>query len=250
MEMVFNVIFYFVIGVIGFLVISYFTGKKKTSLNRTSSEKLAKTLQKKFSRYINELNRKLRSPEDIQEEMLEALDDYKAAKVNEVKDLIVHLSNTETNIKNNLKKLENAKDNIDQFVRKMKNDANADPNVGGQMMMQMEQLDNSIEASNKSLQNIREQAMNINSAMAKFSNKIEMKRAEILTLISTYIASSCNSTIKFDIDISDLMSEYTTEMTIKERSNKIDEIVSNKITDTPQVEVSPDKYVEMYKNYK
>lgn len=250
MEMMFNVIFYFVIGVIGFLVISYFTGKKKTSLNRTSSEKLAKTLQKKFSRYINELNRKLRSPEDIQEEMLEALDDYKAAKVNEVKDLIVHLSNTETNIKNNLKKLENAKDNIYQFVRKMKNDANADPNVGGQMMMQMEQLDNSIETSNKSLQNIREQAMNINSAMAKFSNKIEMKRAEILTLISTYIASSCNSTIKFDIDISDLMSEYTTEMTIKERSNKIDEIVSNKITDTPQVEVSPDKYVEMYKNYK
>lgn len=250
MEMMFNVIFYFVIGVIGFLVISYFTGKKKTSLNRTSSEKLAKTLQKKFSRYINELNRKLRSPEDIQEEMLEALDDYKAAKVNEVKGLIVHLSNTETNIKNNLKKLENAKDNIDQVVRKMKNDANADPNVGGQMMMQMEQLDNSIEASNKSLQNIREQAMNINSAMAKFSNKIEMKRAEILTLISTYIASSCNSTIKFDIDISDLMSEYTTEMTIKERSNKIDEIVSNKITDTPQVEVSPDKYIEMYKNYK
>lgn len=250
MEMMFNVIFYFVIGVIGFLVISYFTGKKKTSLNRTSSEKLAKTLQKKFSRYINELNRKLRSPEDIQEEMLEALDDYKAAKVNEVKGLIVHLSNTETNIKNNLKKLENAKDNIDQVVRKMKNDANADPNVGGQMMMQMEQLDNSIEASNKSLQNIREQAMNINSAMTKFSNKIEMKRAEILTLISTYIASSCNSTIKFDIDISDLMSEYTTEMTIKERSNKIDEIVSNKITDTPQVEVSPDKYIEMYKNYK
>ena len=250
MEMMFNVIFYFVIGVIGFLVISYFTGKKKTSLNRTSSEKLAKTLQKKFSRYINELNRKLRSPEDIQEEMLEALDDYKAAKVNEVKGLIVHLSNTETNIKNNLKKLENAKDNIDQVVRKMKNDANADPNVGGQMMMQMEQLDNSIEASNKSLQNIREQAMNIDSAMVKFSNKIEMKRAEILTLISTYIASSCNSTIKFDIDISDLMSEYTTEMTIKERSNKIDEIVSNKITDTPQVEVSSDKYVEMYKNYK
>lgn len=250
MEMMFNVIFYFVIGVIGFLVISYFTGKKKTSLNRTSSEKLAKTLQKKFSRYINELNRKLRSPEDIQEEMLEALDDYKAAKVNEVKGLIVHLSNTETNIKNNLKKLENAKDNIDQVVRKMKNDANADPNVGGQMMMQMEQLDNSIEASNKSLQNIREQAMNINSAMVKFSNKIEMKRAEILTLISTYIASSCNSTIKFDIDISDLMSEYTTEMTIKERSNKIDEIVSNKITDTPQVEVSSDKYVEMYNNYK
>ena len=250
MDMMFNVTFYFVIGVIGFLVISYFTGKKKTSLNRTSSEKLAKTLQKKFSRYINELNRKLRSPEDIQEEMLEALDDYKAAKVNEVKGLIVHLSNTETNIKNNLKKLENAKDNIDQVVRKMKNDANADPNVGGQMMMQMEQLDNSIEASNKSLQNIREQAMNINSAMVKFSNKIEMKRAEILTLISTYIASSCNSTIKFDIDISDLMSEYTTEMTIKERSNKIDEIVSNKITDTPQVEVSSDKYVEMYKNYK
>lgn len=250
MEMMFNVIFYFVIGVIGFIVISYFTGKKKTSLNRTSSEKLAKTLQKKFSRYINELNRKLRSPEDIQEEMLEALDDYKAAKVNEVKGLIVHLSNTETNIKNNLKKLENAKDNIDQVVRKMKNDANADPNVGGQMMMQMEQLDNSIEASNKSLQNIKEQAMNINSAMVKFSNKIEMKRAEILTLISTYIASSCNSTIKFDIDISDLMSEYTTEMTIKERSNKIDEIVSNKITDTPQVEVSSDKYVEMYKNYK
>ena len=57
---------------------------------------------------MDDLNRKLRTPEDIQQEMLDALDDYKAAKVDEVKKVIVNLTNTETNINSNITKLQNA----------------------------------------------------------------------------------------------------------------------------------------------
>lgn len=249
METVFNLILYFAISVVGFLVISYFTGRKKSNISCNSSERLAKTLQKKFSKYIDDLNRKIKTPEDIQDEMLEALDDYKSSKIKEIKRLIVHLTNTETSITNNISKLKNAKSNIEYTVRKMKGDPNSDVNVGGQMMMQIEQLDNSIKTSNESLKKIKEQALNINSSMAKFVNKIEMKRAEVLTLISSYIATSCNSSIKFDIDLSDLMCEYNTELKINERNNKIDEIANNKITNTPEIETSPEKYIEIYKSY-
>lgn len=69
---------------------------------------------------MDDLNRKLRTPEDIQQEMLDALDDYKAAKVNEVKKVIVNLTNTESNINSNITKLQNAKQNIVSSILKMK----------------------------------------------------------------------------------------------------------------------------------
>ena len=110
--MVTNVILGVVIVVVTFLVVCYLSGRKKANYKKSSGEKLACTLQKKFSHYMDDLNRKLRTPEDIQQEMLDALDDYKAAKVDEVKKVIVNLTNTETNINSNITKLQNAKQNI------------------------------------------------------------------------------------------------------------------------------------------
>ena len=102
MELVTNVILGVVIVVVTFLVVCYLTGRKKANYKKSSGEKLAHTLQKKFSHYMDDLNRKLRTPEDIQQEMLDALDDYKAAKVDEVKKVIVNLTNTESNINSNI----------------------------------------------------------------------------------------------------------------------------------------------------
>lgn len=252
MEMVTNVILGVVIVVVTFLVVCYLSGRKKANYKKSSGEKLACTLQKKFSHYMDDLNRKLRTPEDIQQEMLDALDDYKAAKVDEVKKVIVNLTNTESNINSNITKLQNAKQNIVSSILKMKENPDSDPNIGGQMVMQVEQLDKSIAASKKSLDNLKNQVMSVNATMAKLSNKIEMKRAEVLTLISTYIANSCSKAVKFDIDLSDLMGDYTNEMTVMERTSKIDEIVEAKVTDVPDDTniLSPQEYIDKYKNFK
>lgn len=201
---------------------------------------------------MDDLNSKLRTPEDIQQEMLDALDDYKAAKVDEVKKVIVNLTNTESNINSNITKLQNAKRNIVSSILKMKENPDSDPNVGGQMVMQVEQLDKSIAASQKLLDNLKNQVMNANATMAKLSNKIEMKRAEVLTLISTYIVNSCSKAVKFDIDLSDLMGDYTNEMTVMERTSKIDEIAEAKVTDVPDDTnvLAPQEYIDKYKNFK
>ena len=250
--MVTNVILGVIIVVVTFLVVCYLGGRKKANYKKSFGEKLACTLQKKFSHYMDDLNRKLRTPEDIQQEMLDALDDYKAAKVDEVKKVIVNLTNTESNINSNITKLQNAKQNIISSIRKMKENPESDPNIGGQMVMQVEQLDKSIAASKKSLDNLKNQVMNVNATMAKLSNKIEMKRAEVLTLISTYIANSCSKAVKFDIDLSDLMSDYTNEMTMMERTSKIDEIAEAKVTDVHDDTnvLAPQEYIDKYKNFK
>ena len=249
--MVTNVIL-FIVGVVATFLVCYISGLKKANYKKSSGEKLACTLQKKFSHYMDDLNRKLRTPEDIQEEMLDALDDYKAAKIDEVKKVIVNLTNTEANINANITKLQNAKKNIVSSILKMKENPDSDPNVGGQMVMQVEHLEKSIMASQNSLDNLKNQVMNVNAAMAKLCNKIEMKRAEVLTLISTYIANSCSKVVKFDIDLSDLMGDYTNEMNVMERTSKIDEIAEAKVTDVPDDSnaITPQEYIDKYKNFK
>ena len=49
MEMVTNVILCVVTVVVAFLVVCYFSGRKKANYKKSSGEKLACTLQKKFS---------------------------------------------------------------------------------------------------------------------------------------------------------------------------------------------------------
>lgn len=238
------------VGVAILLGVSWLTGRSKRKSEKTSTEKLAGTLQRKFDKWVDQLNKKLSTPEDIQEEMLEALDDYKASKVKEVKNVIANITSTEININNNLRKLYNAKDNIIAQVRQMKKSDKVDDNVGGNMMMQIDLIEKSIVTSKKSLENLQNQVLAINTAVTKFGNKIEMKRAEVLTLIANYVASNCNATIKFDIDLSDLMSDYTTEIKTIERQNTVDEIMNKKVTDESNETTSSEVYINKFHEFK
>ena len=55
-----------------------------------------------------------------------------------------------------------------------------------------------------------------------------------------------------DIDLSDLMGDYTNEMTVMERTSKIDEIAEAKVTDVPDDAnvLAPQEYIDKYKNFK
>lgn len=243
-------VFYVVLAVVFVFVVAWFTGRHKNNSKRTPTEKLAKTLQHKFDKFINDLNRKLRTPKDIQDEMLEALDDYKRDKINEVKDAVTNLTVTESSIDSNIEQLSSAKANIVSQVKKMKQSDNPDENLGGQLMMQIDSIDKSIAMSVKAKENIKNQVIAINTAVAKFSNKIEMKRAEVLTLIANYVASNCNKCIKFDIDLSDLISDYTTEMTVIDRTNKIDEIATSTNIDDGESTMAPEAYIKKFNEFK
>jgi len=250
MGIITSTVFWVLVGIVVLLGVAWLSGRKKRPSERTSTERLATTLQHKFDKWVDQLNKKLRTPEDIQEEMLEALDDYKASKVKEVKDVIAHITTTETNINNNLSKLQNAKDNIIHQVRNMKASGDVDDNIGANMMMQIDSLDKSIITSQKSLDNLQNQVLAINTAVAKFGNKIEMKRAEVLTLIANYVATNCNATIKFDIDLSDLMSDYSTEIKTIERQNAVDEIMNKKVTDETEDTTAPEAYIKKFHEFK
>lgn len=243
-----TVTFYVVVGIVVVLGIAWFTGRHKTNSKRTSTEKLANTLQRKFDKFINDLNKKLRTPKDIQDEMLEALDDYKRDKIESVKDAVTNLTITESNIDGNLEQLYKAKNNILEQVKKMKKLSDVDENLGGHLMMQIDSLDKSIITSRKAKENIKNQVLDINAAVTKFCNKIEMKRAEVLTLIANYVAMNCNASVKFDIDLSDLISDYTTEMTVIQRTSKIDELTSNSIQDDEE-SVAPEAYVKKFNDF-
>lgn len=247
--MITSLVFWCAVGVVAVLLGAWLSGRKKTNLKRSPMEKLAHTLEKRFNSCINDLNNSLKKPEDVQNEMLEALDDYKKEKVSEVKNLIVNLTQTETNIASNIRSLENAKANIQKNIASIKSQPNPDVNLGGSLMKQLESIENSIEIAKKSKENIKHQVLDINGKVATFNTKIEIKRTEVLTLISTYVANSCNHTMKLDIDLSDLMNDYTTEMTIQDRQAQVDAIVANKVTDESE-ETTPQEYIDKFNNYK
>lgn len=247
--MISSLVFWCVVGVVVVLFGAWLTGRHKTNLKRNPMEKLANTLEKRFNSCINDLNNSLKRPEDVQNEMLEALDDYKAEKVKEVKNLIVNLTQTETNIDSNIRSLINARENIKKNIATIKAQDNPDVNLGGSLMKQLENVEKSIDVAEKSKENIKQQVLNINGKVATFNTKIEIKRTEVLTLISTYVANSCNHTMKLDIDLSDLMSDYTTEMTIADRQAQVDAIVANKVTNKTE-ETTPQEYIDKFNNYK
>lgn len=247
--MITSLVFWCAVGIVVVLFGAWLSGRKKTNLKRTPMEKLAHTLEKRFNSCINDLNNSLKKPEDVQNEMLEALDDYKREKISEVKSLIVNLTQTETNINSNIKSLINARENIKKNIATIKAQENPDVSVGGALMKQLENVEKSIDIAQKSKEKIKQQVLDINGKVATFNTKIEIKRTEVLTIISTYVANSCNHTMKLDIDLSDLMNDYTTEMTIAERQAQVDAIASNKVTDETE-EATPQEYIDKFNNYK
>ena len=248
-----------IIGVVIFVVfglfIKYKTGKKKLPSDRSNTEKLANTLHTKFEKFMKDLNDGIRTPEFIQSEMLLTLDDFKYQKLQTIE-------TTATNMVENLNKIKANRDTLvkQQDIYKSKVDESKSAinrsddedykqsiiEQGARALQQVDILDKSISQTDDAIKNIQSQLDKIHDYTTSFISKIEMKKTEILTMISTFIASDNSTDFGIDITIDDLMNDYRTQMDVKTERNKI-KAIAHSYTNEP-VETAPaEDYIAKFK---
>lgn len=226
-----------IIGVVIFVVfglfIKYKTGKKKLPSDRSNTEKLANTLHTKFDKFMKDLNNGIRTPEFIQEEMLLTLDDFKFQKLQSIKqtvqNMVTNIDKIKANRENLVKQQNTYKSKIDESksaVNRTDDDAEKNNIImqGAQALQQFDVLTKSIAQTDEAVKNMQTQLSKIENYTTSFISKIEMKKTEILTMISTFIASDNSTDFGIDITIDDLMNDYRTQMDVKVEHNKIDAI--------------------------
>lgn len=168
---------------------------KNSKLKRSTLEKADCALEKKFASLINDLTKKSRDPKYVIDDMLEALDNYKKEKASQMNSLIVFLTQAECNIEKNIKSLESSRANINKGIMLTN---------GDELTKQIEVVDASIDDAKKAREKVETQVIGINAKLATFNAKIEVKRTEVLTLISSYMTNPSNDEKKIAIDLSDL----------------------------------------------
>lgn len=168
---------------------------KNSKLKRSTLEETDCALEKKFASLINNLTKKSRDPKYVIDDMLEALDNYKKEKASQMNSLIVFLTQAECNIEKNIKSLESSRANINKGIMLTDSDKSA---------KQIEVIDASIDDAKKAREKVETQVIGINAKLATFNAKIEVKRTEVLTLISSYMTNPRNDEKKIAIDLSDL----------------------------------------------
>ena len=171
---------------------------KNSKLKRSTRSTLEKSdcaLEKKFASLINDLTKKSRDPKYVIDDMLEALDNYKKEKASQMNSLIVFLTQAECNIEKNIKSLESSRANINKGIMLTN---------GDELTKQIEVIDAFIDDAKKAREKIETQVITINAKLATFNAKIEVKRTEVLILISSYMTNPSNDEKKIAIDLSDL----------------------------------------------
>lgn len=247
-----------IIGVVIFVVLGLFlkykTGKRKLPSDRSNTEKLANTLHTKFDKFIKDLNNGIRTPEFIQEEMLLTLDDFKFQKLQSIKQTTTNMVTNIDKIKANRENLEKQKNIYTNKVNETKSAVNrTDDEVekeniikqGAQALQQVDVLTKSMAQTDEAIKSMQAQLDKIHNYTTSFISKIEMKKTEILTMISTFIASDNSADFGIDITIDDLMNDYRTQMDVKVERNKIDAIAHSYVE--PMDDAPAEDYIAKFK---
>lgn len=249
-----------VIGVVVFivlvLIVKYITGRHKLPSQRSNSERLANTLHTKFEKFMKDLNNGIQTPEDVQEEMLAAIDDFKLEKLEQIKTTATRMVENLNAIKANRENLTKTKAVYDKQAEESKrqlkttNDETEKQQIverGAMALKQSKTIQKSIDATDTAIKAMQSQVDKLHNFTTSFTSKIEMKRTEVLTMISTYIASDNGASMNFDFTIDDLMNDYKTKMDVENEKNTIEKLsrayVSQDTDDT-----LTDEDLEAFKN--
>lgn len=233
------------------LAVKYLTGKKKPYSERSGTEKLAHTLHTKFEKFIKQLNDGIRTPEEIQTEMMEAVDDFKLTKLNAIKHTVSDIVKNIDRIKDNCVKLEKQRDIAKGKMEKALKEAQgpecekkeAAKHEGARALRQIDMLSESIGQTEEAVAAMTKQLDRMHEFTQSFISKIEMKKTEILTMISNFIISD-TSCMDIDINVDDLLTDYRMNMDAATEVNKITAI-EHSYTQEP-IDVCPDKYLNMF----
>ena len=208
---------------------------------------------------LKDLNAGLRSPDVIQEEIIQLLDRYKEEAVKRFTNSGIMLLEQ----KNSLNKaLENVDENIRdldsrviEYKTKYEKETNLEKkqvylNVGTSLLKSKHCFEKSREKIAASVEKATEARENLLEKCEQMDLKIQVKRAEVLAIISEYINGASNVNVDINLnDIDFLVDEYKL---LSEKENYKKEI-EQKFTkeQKEEVKVIGDKDLEEeFKNYK
>lgn len=242
-----------------FIIVKLTVGKRKRRSKFSETEKLVTTVKTKLVKALKDLNAGLRSPDVIQEEIIQLLDRYKEEAVKRFTNSGIMLLEQ----KNSLNKaLENVDENIRdldsrviEYKTKYEKETNLAKkqiylNVGTSLLKSKHCFEKSREKIAASVEKATEARENLLEKCEQMDLKIQVKRAEVLAIISEYINGASNVNVDINLnDIDFLVDEYKL---LSEKENYKKEI-EQKFTkeQEEEVEVIGDKDLEEeFKNYK
>ena len=242
-----------------FIIVKLTVGKRKRRSKFSETEKLVTTVKTKLVKALKDLNAGLRSPDVIQEEIIQLLDRYKEEAVKRFTNSGIMLLEQ----KNSLNKaLENVDENIQdldsrviEYKTKYEKETNLAKkqtylNAGTSFLKSKHYFEKSREKIAASVEKATEARENLLEKCEQMDLKIQVKRAEVLAIISEYINGASNVNVDINLnDIDFLVDEYKL---LSEKENYKKEI-EQKFTkeQKEEVEVIGDKDLEEeFKNYK
>lgn len=241
-----------------FIIVKLTVGKRKRRSKFSETEKLVTTVKTKLVKALKDLNAGLRSPDVIQEEIIQLLDRYKEEAVKRFTNSGIMLFEQ----KNSLNKaLENVDENIRdldsrviEYKTKYEKETNLSKkqvylNVGTSLLKSKRYFEKSREKIAASVEKATEARENLLEKCEQMDLKIQVKRAEVLAIISEYINGASNVNVDINLnDIDFLVDEYKL---LSEKENYKKEIEQKFTKEQEEVEVIGDKDLEEeFKNYK
>lgn len=236
-------------------VIVYYKGRYKPYSQKSNSEKLVSTLQTKINGYIKDLNNGLRSPELIQQCILQELDRYHVNKVNDAKQVLIQIKNCITDLESQQKKIEYSKANLIIKAKDIKSKYNEMKdekyiNQGTVIMSQVSRCDEIIQRIKSKIESTNNQANKIMDSIDTFEIEFDMKKTDINLQFSDYLTNiSLNPSFRFDLNLNDLEIEFKykiNELSVKaEVDSKLIKPSDNIIADLEVTDNDKQKFLEL-----
>ena len=201
-----------------FIVVKLITAKGKKKSQQSESEKLVTTVQTKLIKALKDLNAGLRTPDVIQEEIIQTLDYYKKEAVKRFEKSGLLLIDQKDSLKKSLENVDKQIADLDKKVKdyKKKYDNETDKtkkqtwlNAGTSFLRSKHQFEKSREKISVAVEKASKAKENLLHKCELMDLKIQEKQAEVLATISEYIngVGDVNIGINLD-DIDFLVDEY------------------------------------------
>ena len=192
--------------------------KKKKRSQLGESEKFLLTIKSKLKKAFKDLNDGIRTPDVIQEEIIQLLEDYKKEAIKSFKKSGTLLIEQKSRLVNSLNDVNKNIENIDKKVKeyKKKYETETDPSLkksyldaGTNLLRSKHNFEKSKEKIADAVKKAEEAKENMLRKSEQMDIKISVKRAQVLSIISDYINGVGN--VNVDINFSDidfLVDEY------------------------------------------
>lgn len=207
-------------------------------------------LIKRFNKTLKKLTE--RNLDQVKEELLEILREYREIKCEEFTDSVILLKNSIKSINSQIDVVLAQESNIIKNIKKLKQSPSdtGSEKIGAMYVYELEKLGNVKTKLNACLSSLETKLESIEQNIALFEHRYSMKQSEIAIMIAEAIAIKDISMV--DLKINDLITEFKTKaeeneiaIDVRKKVYKTDSFVS---TDDEN-NYNTEEYLEKFKNF-